>query len=83
MIRPTRNRLAPITKTLTRKRGMIAVATGLLLANALSLAAALPRRLRPWSFLVLAFAGVGVVRWPLLLVMGALAPLAMAAVWRR
>jgi chromate transporter len=63
--------------------GMIAVAAGLLLANALSLAAAMPRRLRPWSFLVLAFAGVGVMRWPLLYVMGALAPFAMAAVWRR
>ena len=63
--------------------GMIAVAAGLLLANALSLAAALPRRLRPWGFLVLAFAGVGVMRWPLLYVMGALAPFAMAAVWRK
>jgi len=63
--------------------GMIAVAAGLLLANTLSLAAALPRRLRPWGFLVLAFAGVGVMRWPLLYVMAALAPFAMAAVWRR
>jgi chromate transporter len=62
--------------------GMIAVAAGLLLANTLSLAAALPRRLRPWGFLVLAFAGVGVMRWPLLYVMAALAPFAMAAVWR-
>ncbi len=53
------------------------------LANTLSLAAALPRRLRPWGFLLLAFAGVGVMRWPLLYVMGALAPFAMAAVWRR
>jgi chromate transporter len=63
--------------------GMIAVAAGLLLANAASLAAALPRRARPWIFLVLAFAGVGVMRWPLLYVMGALAPFAMASVWRR
>jgi len=53
------------------------------LANTLSLAAALPRRLRPWGFLLLAFAGVGVMRWPLLYVMAALAPFAMAAVWRR
>jgi len=64
-------------------KGMIAVAAGLLLANALSLAVALPRRARPWIFLVLAFAGVGVMRWPLLYVMGVLAPFAMAAVWRR
>ena len=64
-------------------RGAVAASAGLLLANALSLAAALPRRLRPWGFLVLAFAGVGVMRWPLLYVMAALAPFAMAAVWRR
>jgi chromate transporter len=63
--------------------GMIAVAAGAAARDALSLAAALPRRLRPWGFLVLAFAGVGVMRWPLLYVMGALAPFAMAAVWRR
>ena len=63
--------------------GMTAVAAGLLLANAGSLAAALPRRALPWIFLVLAFAGVGIMRWPLLYVMGALAPFAMASVWRR
>jgi len=63
--------------------GMSAVAAGLLLANAVSLAVALPRRARPWIFLVLAFAGVGIMRWPLLYVMGALAPFAMASVWRR
>lgn len=63
--------------------GMTAVAAGLLLANAGSLAAALPRRALPWIFLVAAFAGVGVMRWPLLYVMGALAPFAMASVWRR
>jgi chromate transporter len=63
--------------------GMSAVAAGLLLANAVSLAAALPRRVRPWIFLALAFLGVGVMRWPLLYVMGALAPFAMASVWRR
>jgi chromate transporter len=63
--------------------GMSAVAAGLLLANAVTLAFALPRRARPWIFLVLAFAGVGIMRWPLLYVMGALAPFAMASVWRR
>ena len=63
--------------------GMSAVAAGLLLANAVSLAVALPRRARPWIFLVLAFAGVGIMRWPLLYVMGVLAPFAMASVWRR
>lgn len=62
--------------------GMIAVAAGLLLANALSLVLALPRRVLPFAFLVLAFVGVGVMRWPLLYVMGGLAPFAMATVGR-
>jgi hypothetical protein len=31
---------------------------------------------------MLAFIGVGVMRWPLLWVMGALAPLAVAAAWK-
>jgi chromate transporter len=64
-------------------RGMAAVAAGLLLASAVGMAAALPRRLVPWLFLLLAFAGVGVVRWPLLYVMAALAPFAMYFAWRR
>jgi chromate transporter len=60
--------------------GMTAVAAGLLLANAIAVALALPRRVRPWLFLVLAFVGVGVLRWPLLYVMGGLAPFAMLLV---
>jgi chromate transporter len=63
--------------------GMTAVAAGLLLANAVGIAAALPRRVVPWMFLAAAFIGVGLLRWPLLYVMGALAPFAMASVWRR
>ena len=63
--------------------GMTAVAAGLLLANAIGIAAALPRRLLPWFFLALAFIGTGVLRWPLLYVMGGLAPFAMASVWKR
>ena len=63
--------------------GMTAVAAGLLLANTVGIASALPRRFVPWLFLALAFVGTGVLRWPLLYVMGALAPFAMASVWRR
>jgi chromate transporter len=63
--------------------GMAAVAAGLLLASAVSMAAALPRRLVPWLFMLLAFAGVGLMRWPLLYVMLALGPLAMWLAWRR
>ena len=64
-------------------RGMAAVAAGLLLASAVGMAAALPRRLVPWLFMLLAFGGVGIMRWPLLYVMAALAPFAMYFAWRR
>lgn len=60
--------------------GMTPVAAGLLLSNGIAVALALPRRMRPWIFLVLAFVGVGVLRWPLLYVMGGLAPFAMLLV---
>jgi chromate transporter len=62
--------------------GMSKVAAGLLLATVLKLAMVLPRGWRPWLFGMLAFMGVGVLRWPLLWVMGALAPLGIAAAWR-
>ena len=63
--------------------GMTAVAAGLLLANAIGIATALPRRFLPWFFLALAFLCTGVLRWPLLYVMGGLAPFAMATAWRK
>jgi chromate transporter len=62
--------------------GMSAVAAGLVLATGLKMAGSLKRRWRPWLFLALALAGVGVMRWPLLAVVGALAPFAIAATWR-
>lgn len=61
--------------------GMSIVAAGLLLATVIKLALVLPRHWRPWLFAVMAFVGVGVLRWPLLWVMGALAPLALVATW--
>jgi len=64
-------------------RGMAAVAAGLLLASAVGMAATLPRRLVPWLFMLLAFAGVGLMRWPLIYVMAMLAPFAMYFAWRR
>ncbi|HEX2566424.1 MAG TPA: chromate transporter [Burkholderiales bacterium] len=63
--------------------GMGAVAAGLILANGVSLAAALPRRARPWVLLLAAFFGMGVMRWPFIYVMGALGPLAIALAWMR
>jgi len=62
--------------------GMAAVAAGLVVANGLLLAAALPRRAREWTFLLLGFAGIGVMHWPLLYVMGGLGPLAIWLAWR-
>jgi chromate transporter len=62
--------------------GMIAVVVGLLIANGVKMASALPRHWRPWLFTLLAFAGVGVFRWPLIGVLGVLAPLGIAAVWK-
>jgi chromate transporter len=62
--------------------GMSSVAAGLLLATVIKLASVLPRTWRPWLFGALAFAGVGVMRWPLLWVMGALAPWAVLAAWK-
>ena len=62
-------------------RGMSYVATGLVLANALGLAGALPRRPVPWLFVVAVFAGVALLHFPLIAVMAALAPCAIAITW--
>lgn len=63
--------------------GMSAVAVGLLIANGIRMAMVLPRHWRPWLFGLLAFAGVGALRWPLIGVLAVLAPLAVATAWRR
>jgi len=62
--------------------GMSAVGAGLLLASGVRMARVLPRQWRPWLLAGLAFAGVGLLRWPLIGVMGALAPFAIAAAWK-
>ena len=62
--------------------GMSKVAAGLLLATVVKLAMVLPRHWRPWLFGLIAFAGVGVMRWPLLWILGALAPCAVFAAWK-
>jgi chromate transporter len=62
--------------------GMSAVAAGLVLATGLKMSGSLKRHWRPWLFAALALAGVGALRWPLLAVVGALAPFAIAAAWR-
>ena len=62
--------------------GMSKVAAGLLLATVIKLAMVLPRHWRPWLFGMLAFVGVGVLRWPLVWVMAGLAPLAVFLAWK-
>jgi chromate transporter len=62
--------------------GMSIVAAALLLATVLKLAMVVPWRLRTALFGVLAFITVGVMRWPLLWVVAALAPCAVIAAWR-
>ena len=62
--------------------GMSSVAVGLLLATAAKMASVLHGRALPWLFAALAFVGVGILRWPLLVVLAALAPWAIAAAWR-
>ena len=62
--------------------GMSSVAAGLLFGTVIKLASVMPRRWYAWLFGVLAFVGVGILRWPLLWVMGGLAPVAVAAAWK-
>ena len=62
--------------------GMSKVAAGLLLATVIKLALVLPRRFRPLAFCALAFAAVGIMRWPLLWVFAALAPCAVYLSWK-
>jgi chromate transporter len=63
--------------------GMSAVAAGLVLSTGIKMATGMRRHWRPWLFAALAFAAVGVLRWPLLAVVGALAPFAVGAAWLR
>ena len=62
--------------------GMAAVSAGLLLASVVKMITVLPRHWRPWLFVGLEFLGVGVVRWPLLAVLGVLAPWAIILAWK-
>ena len=62
--------------------GMSIVAAALLFATVIKLAAVLPRNWRAVLFGALAFVGVGVMRWPLIWVIGTLAPWAVLAAWK-
>ena len=62
--------------------GMSIVAVGLIIAMGTKIAHVLQRRVLPWAFAFAAFIGVGVMRWPLLAVLGVMAPFAIAAAWK-
>ena len=62
--------------------GMSAVVARLVLATGLKMTRGLPRQWRVWTFGALAFVGVGVLRWPLLVVVLVLGPAAAGAAWR-
>ena len=68
-----------VNKALT---GMFAVVVGLTIANAYKMSTGLPRKLRPWIFTLATFTAVGGLRWPLVWVMLALAPVAIGLTWR-
>ncbi|MCC6473358.1 MAG: chromate transporter [Burkholderiales bacterium] len=63
-------------------KGVSAVAVGLVIANATKLSSVLPARLRPWLFVLVCFAGIGVLRWPLIAVVAGLAALGVWFAWR-
>jgi chromate transporter len=77
---------APVQAAL---RGMSAVAAGLIFATAVKMGRAVfigtkiavSRRLVMFGWCVLAFVGVGLMHWPLALVVAVLAPLAVAFEW--
>jgi chromate transporter len=62
--------------------GMSAVAAGLILATAIKMARAVPRRVLPVALSTLAFVGVGVVRFSLIAVIAVLGPVAIFVAWR-
>lgn len=64
-------------------RGMGAVSAGLILAMAIRLLPSLRAGRAGWAFVAAAFAGVGMLRWPLLAVMGGLGAASVALAWRR
>lgn len=63
--------------------GMSSVAAGLVMATAIKMATDIRRHWHPWLFLGLAFVAVGLLRWPLLAVVGVLGPAAVGiSRWR-
>jgi chromate transporter len=62
--------------------GVAPAAAGLLIATAAKMAAPMFRRLGPGAFVVLATAfAIGLMRWPLLLVLMVIAPVSIGLSW--
>ncbi len=80
-------RLALIPTVAGALRGMGAVAAGLVISTALKLAPTLRKNPMGWpvcaAFASLTLAAVGLLRWPLAVVVLALGALAMAVAWKR
>lgn len=78
------SRFGDLTRLQGAVTGLGAAAAGLVVATAAKMAEPLlrSRLLSAGPFILLAFAGVGVMRWPLPWVLLALAPVSVAVVWR-
>ena len=76
-------RFADLAAVAAALRGMGAVSAGLLIGMALRLLPGLRAGRAGWVFVAAAFAGAGILRWPLLGVMGALGSASVALAWRR
>jgi chromate transporter len=69
--------------TLRLFAGLMPVATGLVIATVVKLIVSLPRDVRRLAMVVATFAGVGLLKLPLLLVIAVLGPLSSWLVWLR
>jgi chromate transporter len=76
-------RFAELPAVAAALRGMGAVSAGLLIGMALRLLPGLRAGRAGWAFVAAAFVGAGVLRWPLLGVMGALGSASVALAWQR
>ena len=73
---------ADLTYVQQALKGMAAVAVGLVIAMGAKIARVLGVRWLPWTLAILTFVAIGLLRWPLLVVVAVLAPLAIAAAWK-
>lgn len=76
-------RFAGLTEVGAALRGMGAASAGLILGMAFRLVPGLRAGRSGWTFVAAAFVGAGILRWPLLGVMGVLGGTSVALAWRR